>query len=101
MPAFAYLLPPLSGLVAYVMGRSRLMRFHGLQSVLFGSVWPTILYACAWITPGATQVAFLLGAITWVALAVAAARGRDAGLPVVSPVLRDLAATDPLRRDID
>ncbi|MDQ4143567.1 MAG: hypothetical protein M3198_07465 [Actinomycetota bacterium] len=95
MAALAYLFPPLSGLVAYFKSRSSRGRFHGLQSALFGLLWPASLYACSEITPGATQIAFFTGAAIWVLLLVITAVGRDPVVPGTRPLLERLAADAP------
>ena len=81
MAALAYLLPPLSGLLAYSMGRDQRVRFHGLQAVVFGFLWPTAIYAGSLMGPTGTRVMFALGALIWVALFGLAALGRDPRLP--------------------
>jgi uncharacterized membrane protein len=95
--ALAYLLPPLTGLVAYFRGGSPRVRFHGLQSVALGLVWPAALFACTYVTPGATQAGFAVGALAWLALLVTTALGRDPRLPGIGRVLWRVAAEDPLR----
>ncbi len=81
MAALAYLLPPLSGLLAYLNARSARVRFHGLQSVTLGVIWPAALWSCSWISPTAVQVAFAAGALVWLFLLVVTAAGRDPRLP--------------------
>lgn len=95
MAALAYLFPPLSGLVAYFKSGSERARFHGLQSVLFGVVWPASLYACAAFTPGATQIAFIIGGAIWVLLLVVTAFGGDPHVPGTGALLRRLGAEPP------
>jgi uncharacterized membrane protein len=91
--ALAYVLLPVSGLVAYLTGSTPRMRFHGLQAIAFGAAWPVLLYAATWTSPGVTQVIFLLGFLLWMALIVAAALGRDLQLPLVASRLRSAAET--------
>ncbi|MFN2388721.1 MAG: hypothetical protein ABR575_03825 [Actinomycetota bacterium] len=99
MPALAYLLPPLSGAVAYFAGPDPVMRFHGLQSVVLGTLWPVLLYLAAAVGPGATQLAFVAGAGAWLVLASAAARRKEIGPPGVTALLRRLSQPDPRARD--
>ncbi|MEA2446774.1 MAG: hypothetical protein QOK47_411, partial [Actinomycetota bacterium] len=45
MAALAYLLPPVTGLIAFLFAIDPRLRFHGLQSVALGAVWPVAIYA--------------------------------------------------------
>lgn len=83
MAALAYLFLPLSGMTAYFVGGSPRVRFHGLQAVVLGLVWPLLLFGCSALSPLATQVAFVLGGILWLFLVVTTAAGRDPRLPLV------------------
>ena len=96
MPALAYLFPPLSGLIAYFKATTQRGRFHGLQSALFGLLWPLALYAGNALTPGATQVAFFVGAGVWLLLLVITALGKDPCLPGTGNLLRRWTAAPPL-----
>jgi hypothetical protein len=91
----AYLLPPLTGLLAYFAGADERARFHGLQSVALGVAWPAAMYAGSWVTPGLTQAAWAAGAIAWLGLLVGAAAGRDPRLPWAGSRLRRLASSPP------
>ena len=95
MAALAYVLLPISGLLAYLKGPTQRIRFHGLQAITLGLVWPLALYACTYVGPGATQVAFAVGALVWVGTAVASAFGVNARIPGVGPLLWRAAAGDP------
>ena len=95
MVALAYLLPPVSGFLAFIKGRSERMRLHGLQSLLLGAAWPASLYVCSWIAPLATQLAFVAFASLWVALIVGAAMGKDPILPGLGPLLRQASREGP------
>ena len=95
MAALAYLLPPLSGLVAYFASGSERVRWHGLQSVALGVVWPVGLFGAALVSPGLTQAVALVGGALWLALLVSAAVGRDPSLPVAGSTLRALAQEPP------
>ena len=86
MAALAYLLLPLSGLLAFFSQRSARIRFHGAQAVVVGLVWPLLLYAASALSPTATQVVFAAGAILWVTLIVMTAAGRDVRLPLIGPI---------------
>jgi len=93
--ALAYLVPPVSGLVALFRGKSARARFHGLQSVAFGALWPAILWSCSFVSPRATQIAFVLGIVLWVLLIGAAAFGRDLRLPFLGRFLVAAAEVPP------
>jgi uncharacterized membrane protein len=90
--ALSYLLPPVSGLVAYLRGRSARVRAHGLQAIVFGALWPAALYGGSALSAAATRVVFVAGLVVWAGLVISAALGRD----VLVPGLTRLAA-EPLR----
>ena len=98
MASLAYALPPLSGLIAFLRGSRSRTRFHGLQAVLLGSLWPALLYVCSFITPGATQIAFVVGLAVWLVLLLATAFGRDPRLPLIGAVLAGWADRPPPAR---
>jgi hypothetical protein len=98
MAAFAYLLPPATGLIAYLAARSARARRHGLQSVAFGALWPLALYAAAAVSARAAQVIFIAGAAVWIGLLALTAAGRDAHLPGTSRWLEFAAASSPRDR---
>lgn len=81
MTALAYLFPPLSGLIAYAVGGSGRVRWHGLQSVIFGAVWPAAIYLASTAGPLGTRIAFALGLLLWIGLFLASAFGFDPYLP--------------------
>ena len=95
MAALAYLFPPLSGLIAYFKAATERGRFHGLQSSLFGLLWPLSLYAASAVTPGATQVAFFVGLTVWLLLLAVTAVGKDPCLPGTGKFLRRWTAVPP------
>lgn len=95
MAALAYLFPPISGLVAYFKSASARGRFHGLQSALFGLLWPASLFVCSAITPGAAQAAFVVGAGLWLLLLLVTALGRDPAVPGTAGLLRRWTAEPP------
>jgi uncharacterized membrane protein len=95
----AYLLPPLSGLVAYLAAGDGRIRWHGLQSVLLGVVWPAALYAGSAVSPGITQTAAVCGLAVWLYFLVGAAAGRNPRWPVAGRWLRALAAESPRARE--
>lgn len=99
MAALAYLLLPVSGLFAYLKGSTQRMRFHGLQAIALGLLWPVALYACTYAGPGATQVAWAAGALVWIALLVATAAGANPRAPALGPALWRAAAHDPRARE--
>ena len=95
MAVLAYLLLPISGLVAYLKGSSPRVRFHGLQAILFGCLWAILLYAATWTTPVVTQLIFAAGLLLWIALMAGAALGRDLELPIAGSALRAAAEVPP------
>jgi uncharacterized membrane protein len=95
MAALAYIFPPLSGLIAYLRSSSERVRFHGLQAVLLGLVWPAALYVCSWISATATQIAFAVMAVLWLIALVGTAVGRNPGLPGLRRVLASAASESP------
>ncbi|CAN5565188.1 hypothetical protein BH24ACT26_BH24ACT26_00770 [soil metagenome] len=95
MAALAYVFPPLSGLVAYLAGATQRTRFHGLQSVLLGVLWPLGLYIGALVSPGVTQAAAAAGALVWLAFLVGAAVGRDPRWPLLGRALKAMAESRP------
>lgn len=95
MAALAYLLLPVSGLAAYLKGRSPRVRFHGLQAIALGLVWPAALYGCTFWTPGATQVCAAAGAAVWLGFLAATAFGSNPRLPVAGKFLQRAAREDP------
>jgi uncharacterized membrane protein len=95
MAGTAYLLLPITGLIAYFSGRDARVRFHGLQAVAIGLVWPLAMIACSKVTPGATQIAFAAGAVVWLAFLVFTLLGFDPKIPLVGGLLKRAAADDP------
>ena len=95
MAGFAYLALPVTGLLAYFSGRTERVRWHGLQAIVIGALWPALLYLAA-----ATEDSFVLpvavaGAAVWLAFLAGAAIGKDPSLPWLGRKLRELA-TDEL-----
>lgn len=95
MAALSYLLLPVSGLLAVALGTEARTRFHGMQAIVVGLVWAVALYGASAVSPGATKVAFVVGALTWFLLMGATAIGRDPKLPGLGGMLQS-AATDDL-----
>ena len=93
--SFAYLLLPVSGAIAYLMSRNARTRFHGLQAIAYGTLWPLLLYGGSAVSPGATQLVFGLGAVIWLALMVGAALGKNPAFPLLGPVLKRVAEAPP------
>ena len=92
MAAFAYLLLPVTGLVAFLTGHDARSRFHGLQAIALGLVWPVALYVAALGSASAVQVVFVAGAVVWAAFLVLTILGRDPRLPVLGSYFESLAA---------
>ena len=95
MAALAYVLLPISGLIAYLKGSSQRMRFHGLQAIFIGLVWPLALYACTYLSPGVTQACFAVGGAVWLTFLATAAFGADPRIPLVGAGLSRAARGDP------
>ena len=91
MAALAYLTPPISGAVAFFFADQPRVRFHGLQSVAIGAVWPIFLYTASLLSARVTQAVFILGLLVWIGSFVVAAAGRDVRLPVVGRALAHAA----------
>jgi len=87
----AYLLLPVTGLIAYLTSEESRIRFHGLQAIFLGLLWPVGLYVAALGPPVLVQLVFAAGAVVWLVFLVAAAIGRDPRLPVFSSMLDRLA----------
>ena len=96
MAALAYLLLPLTGVFAYLKGSSARVRFHGLQAVAIGLVWPVALYAGSVLSVRVTQAVFLIGVVVWLGFLVATLVGRDPRLPGVSRSLVRWARMPPV-----
>ncbi|HVL64077.1 MAG TPA: hypothetical protein VM573_02780 [Actinomycetota bacterium] len=95
MSAAAYLLPPISGLIVYLRGRDAAARFHGLQSVALGVLWPAGMWLGSFVAPLATLVLFVTGLVAWLAMLIGALFRRDVALPLLGHVLRRAAETSP------
>ncbi len=80
MAALAYVLLPLSGVIAFLLGEER-TRKHGLQAIELGLVWGLGAYVGSWIGPGVTRAVFVAGALVWLTLIAVTAAGRDLWLP--------------------
>jgi uncharacterized membrane protein len=70
-------------MVAFFAGSDARTRFHGLQAVVLGVVWPVVLYACSALSAVLTQVGFLVGAVVWLLFIISTAAGKDPKLPIV------------------
>ena len=87
MAPLAYLVPPISGAIAFFYGDSPRALFHGLQSVVIGVLWPVVLYGASAISSAATQLMFVLGVIVWLGFLISTALGRDLRLPLIGDAL--------------
>jgi len=90
----AYVLLPVSGLIAYLGGAEARTRFHGLQAIALGLLIPVALYVAALGPPVLVQVTFAAGMLVWLAFVALTALGRDPRLPFVHSSLERLAAVD-------
>ncbi|HWL65990.1 MAG TPA: hypothetical protein VNP73_08450 [Actinomycetota bacterium] len=94
MAALAYVLLPFSGLLCYLLGHSPRVRFHGLQAIALGALWPALLYVAGGISEQATRLVALIGAIVWIGITIATAAGKDLHLPVLGARLRRVAEVE-------
>lgn len=94
MAPLAYVLLPITGLFAYLFGDAR-ARFHGLQAILFGLMWPLGLYAASAVSALATRIVFAIGGLLWLGAIVVTAVGRDPALPGLRGRLTRLAEASP------
>ena len=97
MAALAYLLLPISGLFAFFGSANPRVRFHGLQAVVVGFLWPAAIYALAALSDGAALAAWGGGAVVWLGLMLSTAAGLDPRLPVIGRYLRNAAIQGPKR----
>jgi uncharacterized membrane protein len=95
MAALAYVLLPVSGVLAYFNGSDTRMRFHGLQAITLGLLWPAFLYAASVLSTLATQIVWILGAATWLTLMAVAGFGKDIRLPLIGRPLQHAARRSP------
>jgi uncharacterized membrane protein len=95
MAGLAYILLPVSGAIAYFNARSPRIRFHGLQAIALGLVWPAALYGASAVSVRASQLVWAIGAIAWMALMLPAAFGKDLKIPVVGKLLQRAAVQSP------
>jgi uncharacterized membrane protein len=95
MAALAYVLLPVSGLIAYFNGSDERMRFHGLQAITLGLLWPALLYTASAFSTLAAQVVWILGAALWLMLMAFAGLGKDVPLPLMGKPLRRAAQYSP------
>lgn len=79
--ALAYLLPPISGGIAYFAARTARTRLHGLQAAILGALWPAALYAGARVSPGVTQAVGVVMGVVWLVVMITAAAGKDLWFP--------------------
>ena len=96
MAALAYLVPPVTGLWAFLRGPDARTRAHGFQAIALGAAWPVGLYIGSWITPGVTQVIAGAFFVVWLTLITSAAFGRGFIVGSLVERLEPGAATDEL-----
>lgn len=94
MAAFAYLMLPLTGMLAYFSGRSERVRWHGLQAIVIGVSWPAALYGAAALSDSLVLPVAAVGAAIWLLFLAGAAIGKDPSLPWLGRKLRDLATAE-------
>lgn len=92
MAALAYLLLPVTGLLAFLTAAEARVRFHGLQAIALGLAWPLLLYGASAVSAVVTQIAFALGLLVWVGFVAATLAGRDPKLPGLAAMLAAAAS---------
>ena len=95
MAALAYLVLPVTGLLAYFSGKTPRARWHGLQAIVLGALWPALLYLAVATNDALVLPVAIGGAAVWILFLAATALGRDPTLPWLGPRLKELA-TDEL-----
>lgn len=93
MAALAYVLLPLSGVIAFLIGPTPRVRFHGLQAIALGTLWAVAAYVASWIAPALTLGVFVVGAVGWLILLLTSLVGRNVRLPGASYLERIAEAT--------
>jgi uncharacterized membrane protein len=91
MAAFAYILLPVTGLIAYLTGRDQRVRMHGLQAIAIGLLWPLCLYAAGLGPVAAVQGVFVAFTLVWLGFLLLTLLGRDPRLPVLGKRLAEMA----------
>lgn len=101
--ALAYLLGPITGILFLVLEKeNRFVRFHAMQSTIFGVVWIAISIALSilgsllalvpvlgWIVGFLLTMAFgLAGLILWLMLMFRAYQGQEWEAPIAGPLAR-------------
>lgn len=103
--AYVAIVPPILFLLIPATKRSRFVRFHSWQSLLFAlataiiglvakllflffPILPGIGFLFAWLSAGVISIAVF---VLWVVLVVKAAQGRGYELPVIGPLAAQLA----------
>ena len=92
MAALAYALLPVSGLIAVLTAGDARVRFHGLQAIALGLLWPLLLYAAAAVSERITQAVFGIGVIVWLGYLLGTLVGKDPRLPALSGALERTAS---------
>jgi uncharacterized membrane protein len=95
MAALAYILLPISGVLAYFNASEARIRFHGLQAIALGLLWPLALYGASAISVGASQAVWGLGAVVWLLMMVFAGIGKDLRIPLLGSMLERAARRSP------
>lgn len=90
--ALAYVLLPVTGLIAFLTASDARVRFHGLQAIVVGLVWALLLYAGSAVSEAITRAAFAVGFLVWLGFLAATAAGKDPRLPVIGRALAHTAA---------
>jgi hypothetical protein len=94
MAALAYLALPITGMLAYFTGRSPRTRWHGLQAIVIGALWPALLYIAARANDSLVLPVAVAGGAVWLVFLGGAAIGRDPSLPWLGRKLRELATAE-------
>ena len=100
MAAAAYLLLPISGLLAFLLGSSGRVRAHGLQAIVIGFAWPLLLVVASAVAAVVTQIVAVGGLVVWLLFMVLAGLGRDPRLPGIGHLLFEAVKHEP-KEDLD
>lgn len=93
--AFAYILPPISGIIFFLMEKkNKFVRFHAMQSILFGAVSYAVLtllgtlriiYIGYFLQPLATMASFAI----WLILIWKAYQNEEYHLPYLGKIAKE------------
>jgi hypothetical protein len=79
---------------AFSRGPDARTKAHGFQAIVLGTIWPICLYVGSAITPGATQIIFVMFAFIWIGAILLTASGRGVVVPGLQERIARSEATD-------